>query len=39
MIKSSLCDYSDAYILVCGTITIKNTGRAAAQKNRKKCNN
>ena len=25
MIKSSLCDYSDAYILVKGTITVNNT--------------
>ena len=30
MLKSSLCDYSDAYILVKGTITVNNT---AAQKN------
>ena len=26
MLKSSLCDYSDAYILVKGTITITGTG-------------
>ena len=26
MIKSSLCDYSDAYILVKGTVTVQNTG-------------
>ena len=26
MLKSSLCDYSDAYILVSGTITIDGTG-------------
>ena len=25
MLKSSLCDYSDAYILVTGTITVNNT--------------
>ena len=25
MLKSSLCDYSDAYIFVKGTITVKNT--------------
>ena len=25
MLKSSLCDYSDAYILVMGTITVPNT--------------
>ena len=36
MIRSSLCDYSDAYILVKGTITIPNTGTAAALKNRNK---
>ena len=28
MLKSSLCDYSDAYILVSGTITARNTGTA-----------
>ena len=26
MLKSSLCDYSDAYILTRGTITVGNTG-------------
>ena len=30
MLKSSLCDYSDAYILVKGTITITGTGDDAA---------
>ena len=35
MLKSSLCNYSDAYI-VKGTITILNTGRAAAPNNRNK---
>ena len=30
MLKSSLCDYSDAYILVKGTITVNNTAAAAA---------
>ena len=25
MVKSSLCDYSDAYILVNGTISVANT--------------
>ena len=30
MLKSSLCDYSDAYILVKGTITVNNTGPADA---------
>ena len=29
MLKSSLCDYSDAYILVKGTITANNTAAAA----------
>ena len=35
MLKSKLCDYSDAYILVCGTITVENTGTAAAPNDRK----
>ena len=26
MLKSSLCDYSNAYILVKGTRTVRNTG-------------
>ena len=34
LLKSRLCDYSYAYILVSGTITVKNTG-AAAPNNRK----
>ena len=29
MLNSSLCDYSDAYILVKGTITVPNTAGAA----------
>ena len=33
MLRSSLCDYSDAYILVKGTITIANIGTAAAPNN------
>ena len=35
MLKSSLCDYSDAYILVKGTITINGAGAdtAARQEN------
>ena len=33
MIKSSLCDYSDAYIHVKGTITVNNTAAAGADKN------
>ena len=35
MLKSSLCDYSDAYIPVGGTIEIPNTGTAAVPNNRK----
>ena len=33
MLKSSLCDYSDAYILVKGTITVNNTAAADANTN------
>ena len=33
MLKSSLCDYSDAYILVNGTITVNNTAPAGAAAN------
>ena len=33
MLKSSLCDYSDAYILVKGTITVANTEGAATAAN------
>ena len=38
MLKSSLCDYSDGYILVKGTITVDNTAAApaAANNNNKK---
>ena len=36
VLKSSLRDYGDAYILVKGTITVKNTGTAAAPNNRNK---
>ena len=38
MLKSSLCDYSDAYILVKGTITVNNTAAqdAAANNTNKK---
>ena len=32
MLKSSLCDYSDAYILVKGTITITGAGGDAAAR-------
>ena len=31
-----VCDYSDAYILVKGPITVDNTGTAAAPNNRNK---
>ena len=33
MLKSSLCDYSDAYILVKGTISANNTATAGAAAN------
>ena len=33
MLKSSLCDYSDAYILVKGTITVNDTAAADANAN------
>ena len=33
MMRSSLCDYSDAYILVKGTITVQNTPAAGAAVN------
>ena len=33
MLKSSLCDYSDAHILVKGTITVDNTAAADADAN------
>ena len=33
MLKSSLCDYSDAYILVKGTVTVNNTAAADADAN------
>ena len=33
MLKSSLCDYSDAYIFVKGAITINNTAANSAVKN------
>ena len=35
MLISSLCDYSDAYILASGTITVPNTGTAENPNNRK----
>ena len=38
MLRSSLCDYSDAYILVKGNISVNNTAAApaAANNNNKK---
>ena len=33
MLKSSICDYSDAYILAKGTITVINTAAAGADAN------
>ena len=33
MLRSSLCDYSDANILVKGTITVRNTAAAGAVAN------
>ena len=33
MLKSSLCDYSDAYILVKGTISANNTAAAGTAVN------
>ena len=35
MLKSSLCDYSDAYILVSGTITVAALAAGGGNKNRK----
>ena len=34
MIRSNLCDYSDIYILVKGTITVSNTAAAGAAVNK-----
>ena len=36
MINSSLYDYSDAYILAKGTVTVNNTGTPATPNNRNK---
>ena len=36
MLRSSLCDCSDAYILVKGNVTVNNTGTASAPTNRNK---
>ena len=39
MIRSSLCDYCDEYIIAKETITVEKTGTVAAPNNRnKKCN-
>ena len=35
MLRSSLCENSDAYIIVSGTITVLNTGEAANPNNMK----
>ena len=39
MLKSILCDYSEAYILVKGNIKVNNTGAAIAPANRNKKSN
>ena len=31
MIRSNLCDYSDAYILVKGNVTVSNSGRCGSK--------
>ena len=36
MLKSSLCDYADVYILVKGNITVNNIGTSAAPNNKNK---
>ena len=36
MLRSSLCNYSDAYILVSATITVPNTAAAGAAANKMK---
>ena len=33
MLRSSLCDYNDAFILVKGSITVNNTAAAGADAN------
>ena len=39
MLRSSLCDYSDAYILIKGNISVNNTAAdGAAADNTKKSN-
>ena len=39
MLRSSLCDYSDAYILANGNIAVNNTGTAVAPTNTDKKSN
>ena len=36
MLKSSLCDYCDAYILICEAMTVPNTAAAEAAANNAK---
>ena len=36
MLKSSLCDYSDAYILKCGTVSVINIEHQGADANNNK---
>ena len=36
MLESSLCNYSDTYLLVKGNMIVNNTGAAAASNNRNK---
>ena len=36
MMRTNICDYSDAYIHIKGTIRVPNTGTAAAPNNRNK---
>ena len=38
MLKTSLCDYSDTYMLVSGTITVPNMAAPAAATNNAKGN-
>ena len=38
MLRSSLCDYSDAYTLVSATLTVPNTAAAGAAANKKNKN-
>ena len=38
MLRASLCDYSDVYILVKGTITVVNTAAVDAEANNTKKN-